>query len=76
MKYELRVSGGSKEIVATAEQADHFAAEAWARDWVKSKAAQDSYRLEAVEGDFCRLLFKTEAGQWYLTPAQRDPVPA
>lgn len=68
MNYKLRASEGSSKDVASADLADGFAAETWAREWVKANATESAYRLEGSDGNFVRLLFKTDAGQWYLTP--------
>lgn len=73
MKYQLRANGGSREPVAEADLPDHFSAEQWAREWVKSAAGDDSYILQSAEGDFGRLVAKTKFGQCYFTPAMVEP---
>lgn len=72
MRYQLRPSRGSSEAVAEAELPDHFAAETWARDWVLANATDDSYRLQSADGGFSRIVFKTNHGHWYLTPATME----
>ena len=69
MNYQLRALEGSTEDVASADLPDHFAAETWAREWVKNNGVQGSYLLQSSDGHFARRVFRTNAGQWYLTPA-------
>lgn len=67
MKYNLRAES-SPQNLASAELADNFAAENWAKDWVKAHAELDVYILQSGDGRFAMRVFRTKAGQWYLTP--------
>lgn len=73
MKYQLRAAEGAKAQAASAELPDRFAAEMWARDWVLAHPdGAASYVLEG--GDLTWTLFRTHAGQWYLTSATERPA--
>lgn len=76
MHYELRTTEGSRDVVATADLPDQFAAENWAKDWVRGNDAQGEYLLQGKGGDFRRSLFKTQSGHWYLTPASMETTGA
>lgn len=67
MNYVLRADDSSQRF-AEATLPDNFAAERWARDWVRENAKQDRYVLERDGGGFAQTVFKTVGGQWYLTP--------
>jgi hypothetical protein len=70
MQYALKpATATSAEPAMSAELADNFAAESWAKTWAKSNAQSDAYTLERVGGGFKARLFRTIAGQWYLTPS-------
>jgi hypothetical protein len=66
MHYVLRTS--ENQQIANAELPDNFAAERWAKTWVQQNGTLEEYRLEREDGNFAHRLFKTRAGQWYLTP--------
>jgi hypothetical protein len=67
VNYILRIEQ-SEQPLAKAKLSDNFAAERWAKDWVRQHAREERYVLERDDGGFAEILFKTNAGQWYLTP--------
>lgn len=77
MKYGL-YEGNSRsgQPLLTAELNDNFAAENWAKDWLKANAKGDTFCLERDDGAWSMIVFRTQAGQWYLTPNQVIPQPA
>lgn len=68
MKYTLRPEASHDKTAASAELSDGFAAERWAKSWVNENARSDAYTLESDDGRFAMRVFRTKAGQWYLTP--------
>lgn len=72
MKYEL-YDGDAKSDgeVRSADLADNFVAETWAKDWVRANATSDFYTLERADGGLSMAVYRTTAGQWYLTPKLR-----
>ena len=73
MKYEL-CEGDAKGDRVVADLEDNFAAEAWARSWVRENAKTDRYSLRRADGGAAMSVFRTQAGQWYLTPAPTLPT--
>lgn len=69
MKYNL-YEGNAKSgpAVISGDFEDSFAAERWAKEWVQSNAKGDTYTLESDGGGPAMTVFRTQAGQWYLTP--------
>lgn len=73
MKYEL-YEGDAKSDAVVADLEDNLAAEAWAKNWVRQNAKTDRYRLRRADGGAAMSVFRTQAGQWYLTPAPELPT--
>lgn len=69
MKYHLHEEGNGVHPLATQDLADDFAAERWAKDWAASRdGATDAFRLAREDNRFAMRVFRTKAGQWYMTP--------
>jgi hypothetical protein len=66
MQYQLFEKDNAKDVVASSDCADDFAAQKWAQDWTSANAKSDEYLLERSGGGFSALMFKTVAGQWYM----------
>jgi hypothetical protein len=69
MKYEL-YEGDTKRDAVVADLEDNFAAETRAKRWVRENAKGDRYTLRRADGALTLSIFRTQAGQWYLTPAR------
>ena len=69
MKYKL-YEGNTKSArdALTEEFEDNFSAERWARNWVGANGKGDNYTLEREDGRLAMSVFRTQSGQWYLTP--------
>ncbi len=67
MKYEL-YEGDTNGNAVAAELEDDFAAESWAKGWVRQNGKSDRYTLRRADGGLALAIFRTNAGQWYLTP--------
>ena len=68
MKYEL-YEGDATAAAAVTDLEDNFAAETWAKGWVRDNAKTDRYTLRRTDGALTLSIFRTQAGQWYMTPA-------
>ena len=66
MDYRIYDKNDSSQAVATAQFADDFQAETWARKWAAENGKSDDYRIEREEGGFSARLFKTAGAQWYI----------
>lgn len=64
--YEANTKAGGERL--TGEFEDNFSAESWAKGWVGANAKGDNYTLEREDGGLAMSVFRTQAGQWYLTP--------
>jgi hypothetical protein len=70
MKFELSegIAANSHLVNGGESFDDWFSAEEWAKNWVRNNAKKDAYTLQC-DGKAAMSLFKTDAGQWYITPA-------
>jgi hypothetical protein len=69
MKYALYEGPGRRGQPQWAgEFSDKFSAESGAKNWVKAHGAADRYTLESEDGSLAMSVFRTQAGQWYMTP--------
>lgn len=69
MKYSLYGDAGeSRSPVLSGEFDDNLSAENWAKGWARTNATGDHYSLEREDGGFAMSIFRTQAGQWYVTP--------
>jgi hypothetical protein len=74
VKYELRAD--DRDVAASSEFNDNFAAEKWARKWAETSAQHDDYVLRRDDGKYVSRLFRTHAGQWYFMPLSTELNPA
>jgi hypothetical protein len=73
MKYVLyQGDARSAGDVHDGEFDSNFAAEQWARSWVKTNAKSPRYTLEREDGQYAMTVFRTDFGQWYVTPKVVD----
>jgi hypothetical protein len=68
VKYELREDALNKSV-ASADLKDDLLAESWAKAWARDGAKSDRYTLRRADGGWTMSVFRTQAGQWYATPA-------
>ena len=66
MDYQLCAKSKPSQPIASGAFDDDFAAGNWARNWAKAEGIGEDYPIEREDGKSTSLLFRTNAGRWYI----------